>query len=75
MRLKMETILPFISTGALMRSLTISPSAQIYAIFTWRRFPNAAATFSRVESLMSSAWFSIREIAVFLVFRRFASSS
>jgi hypothetical protein len=46
-----------------------------YVIHTSKRFPSALATRSSVESLMSFAWFSILEIAVFLVLRRMASSS
>ncbi len=37
------------------------------ANFNVRRFPIASANFSSVDSLISSAWFSIREIADFFV--------
>jgi len=40
---------------------------ETYTILTSNRFPSALATRSRVDNLMSSAWFSILEIAVFWV--------
>ncbi len=45
----------------------------ISRILITRRLPTPQPLFpSSVESLMSSAWFSIREMAVFLVLRRTA---
>ena len=62
-------------------SLWVSSGARIptslwfaQAIFRLNRLPMASANFSSVESLMSSAWFSIREIADFFVRRRAAIS-
>src|SRR3990172_2717322 len=67
--------LPLPVTGRGSDDFAITFPLSIGTMETFSRFPSEDATRSRVESLMSSAWFSIREIADFFVCSLFASSS